>query len=445
MQIVQSAYFDAGWLQGLVLASCLLVQADSEAFFLPGLLSRSSARPRPLGHAHTRHQRQLLAAAPHRPHHPHPRRPARQVAAVFGAQPPARPQLRPRPRPRHPANTFRAPRLADPGAKMKLDFGGWKPINFDEQLPAKLKRGIKISDLQSVSESAPVTAGGVVTIDTAIAAAPPAQSDDLRHPAPAPAPAQAAVPHIASTLEQSVVYVDSSSDPVLSLLEANNPAVAPPYESSKPVFQSPQYIPRPAVPDKPQYPAPRPALPPQYEPAPAGPSTTPPPPSPSPRYSPAPATEKYPIVALITADSDVPEAEKFVQFSLNPAPAPAPAAPAAPAFQLLQTEQSLAPLARQPKEAEAQEAEAQEADELYYIYYQDPELDPSFGAKIPVERDASHQLGLDIPLYDYDEAAVYREARDQPGSPATAGLSSSSVTFNQNIGGRHSGFSYQLQ
>ena len=63
MQIVQSAYFDAGWLQGLVLASCLLVQADSEAFFLPGLLSRSSARPRPLGHAHTRHQRQLLAAA----------------------------------------------------------------------------------------------------------------------------------------------------------------------------------------------------------------------------------------------------------------------------------------------------------------------------------------------------------------------------------------------
>merc|ERR1719410_823319 len=72
---------------GLVLASCLLVQADSEAFFLPGLLSRSS----------------------------------------------------PRPRPRHPANTFRAPRLADPGAKMKLDFGGWKPINFDEQLPAKMK------------------------------------------------------------------------------------------------------------------------------------------------------------------------------------------------------------------------------------------------------------------------------------------------------------------
>merc|ERR1719410_138405 len=185
---------------GLVLASCLLVQADSEAFFLPGQLSRSSTRPRPLGHAHTRHQRQLLAAAPHRPHHPHPRRPSRQVATVFGAQPPARPQLRPRPRPRHPANTFRAPRLADPGAKMKLDFGGWKPINFDEQLPAKLKRGIKISDLQSVSESAPVTAGGVVTIDTAIAAAPPAQSDDLRPPAPAPAPAQAAVPHIVSTL-----------------------------------------------------------------------------------------------------------------------------------------------------------------------------------------------------------------------------------------------------
>merc|ERR1719250_71295 len=81
--------------------------------------------------------------------------------------------------------------------------------------------------------------------------------------------------------------------------------------------------------------------------------------------------------------------------------------------------------------------------------------------------------GLDIPLYDYDEAAsaeTFRSERDQPSyaesytnqrsarqpagyefdpEPAnpfykTSSKSSSSVSFNLNVGGKSSGFSYSL-
>ena len=83
------------------------------------------------------------------------------------------------------------------------------------------------------------------------------------------------------------------------------------------------------------------------------------------------------------------------------------------------------------------------SDDLYYIYYQDPELDPSYGVKIQSERDAKFLGldGLDIPLYDYDEAQLYRPERDQ----SAFGLkSSSSVSFKQNVNGKKSGFSYNL-
>ena len=139
--------------------------------------------------------------------------------------------------------------------------------------------------------------------------------------------------------------------------------------------------------------------------------------------------EKYPIVALITADSDVPENEKYVQFSINGgSPDSLPA-----------IDDDIKPNTRQPKEV-AKDV-TKESDELYYIYYQDPELDPSFGVKIQSERDTKY-LGLDIPLYDYDEAAdVYRSERSQPSFGAK---SSSSVSFKQNVGGKKSAFTYQL-
>ena len=360
---------------------------------------------------------------------------------------------------------------------MKLDYGGWTPIGFDEDLPAKLKRGIKIADLQSVSDSAhqQKTRDPIVTIDTAIASAPPAQSDDLHHHQPTQhtkhfpaAPQQPSQPiYIPSTADQSsIVYVDSSNAPVATynVLDANNPAVAPQYEpGNKPSFQAPQYIPRPAVPSKPYQPKPpQPTTPtptrkpsPRYQPKPTTKA------APAPRYQPAPAVppkyeepagavlpahvpshhgqhghnsvdnDKYPIVALITADSDVPDNEKFVQFSINGG--------SPDSLPVSDTIINLDSNTRNAKDV------AKESDELYYIYYQDPELDPSFGAKIQTERDASNYLGvegLDIPLYDYDEATDhFRQERDQPTFGAK---SSSSVSFKQNIGGQRSQFSYNL-
>ena len=86
------------------------------------------------------------------------------------------------------------------------------------------------------------------------------------------------------------------------------------------------------------------------------------------------------------------------------------------------------------------------SDELYYIYYQDPELDPSYGVKIQSERAAKFLGldGLDIPLYDYDEAQNYRPERDQAAFGPVNLQSSSSVSFKQNINGNKSGFSYSL-
>ena len=501
----------------MTLGSCLLAEADSEAFFLPNLLSRSGSRgsrqisrpqprPRPIRQTQFRHVSHV--PQPHHNRHVQPARPVRQNKAIFGN----------RPRPVHHQqhgvsgrqNNFAQPLRSDPGALMKLDFGGWKPINFDEELPSKLKRGIKISDLKTVSDS--VNSGKIVTIDSAIARAPKAESDpkpqvpvsahaaSVQPPVSHHSPSVSQVSHIRipSTADHSnIIYVDSSNDPVYyNLLDANNPAVAPKYEAAKPVFQSPQYIPRPAVPSKPIQPKPQkpavapryqpqpqkryqpqpvaPARPPPYDPAPA--PARPPPyeapvssvsyepasflqssapltPATAPAYepeqvaypvvsqlprkapspSPVPDTDKYPVVALITADSDVPEEEKFVQFSINGGSSGS--LPALPESQ---------PSTRQPKDV------AKESDELYYIYYQDPALDPNFGVKSERdERDARQQThvgldGLDIPLYDYEELTedLFRTERDQPSYGGRTG--SSRVSFRQNVGGKKSGFTYKL-
>ena len=486
----------------MTLGSCLLAEADSEAFFLPNLLSRSGSRgsrqisrpqprPRPIRQTQFRHVPHV--SQPHHNRHVQPPRPVRQTKAIFSN--------RPRPVHHHQQhgvsgrqNNFAQPLRSDPGALMKLDFGGWKPINFDEELPSKLKRGIKISDLKTVSDSA--NSGKIVTIDSAIARAPKAESDpkpqvsapaaSVQPPVSHHSPSVSQVSHIRipSTADHSnIIYVDSSNDPIYNLLDANNPAVAPKYEVAKPVFQSPQYIPRPAVPSKPIQPQPqKPAVAPRYQPQPAAPARPPPydpnpapalpppyeapassvsyepasflqssaplTPASAPAYepeqvaypvvsqlprkapSPAPDTDKYPVVALITADSDVPEEEKFVQFSINGG-----SLPALPESQ---------PSTRQPKDV------ANESDELYYIYYQDPALDPDFGVKSERdERDARQQKhvgldGLDIPLYDYEELTedLFRTERDQPSYGGRTG--SSRVSFRQNVGGKKSGFTYKL-
>jgi hypothetical protein len=202
--------------------------------------------------------------------------------------------------------------------------------------------------------------------------------------------------------------------------------------------------------------------------------------------------EEFPIVALITAESDVPENQKYVSFSIggsDNAGSPDTVAPpgeyqATKDTTRLAKDVSSGSVYVQPAET----AEIGKTDELYYIYYQDPELDPSYGVKIQSEREAKfieplvstldapsigQAPGLDIPLYDYDEAAsaeTFRSEREQPNyaesftnqrsarqpagyefDPAptnpfykTSSKSSSSVTFNLNVGGKTSGFSYSL-
>jgi len=381
-----------------------------------------------------------------------------------------------------------------------------------------------------------------------------------------------AVPYIPSTADNSVksspAYVTSNNapQPTYQVLEANNPAVAPKYEAPKPKFQTPQYLPRPAVP-KPLYKS-TPAPPPKYEPAPAiAPKYEPEPapqyeqpaaapryelsPAPAPAYEAAPAVsqesspalppvyeapsyqtvvtakpdpvilpaftpaptpfssdpaynqpqelygnnqfggEEFPIVALITAESDVPEHEKFVSFSIggtDNAGSPDSVAPPGE-YQATKDNTRLAKdVSSGSVYVQQAEAESGKTDELYYIYYQDPELDPSYGVKIQTEREAKFisapastldapgpgpAPGLDIPLYDYDEAAAaetFRSERDQPSyaesytnhrsarqpvgyefdpEPSnpfykTSSKSSSSVSFNLNVGGKTSGFSYSL-
>ena len=541
--------------QALLLLSLLSVAA-AEAFFLPSLDSvlrppslprlrlRPRAQPGLRNHRQPRRQnsyghKQYSQARPHYP----------VKAAPFV----------PRPTP--------APRPQDPGAGVKLDYGGWTAIGFDDSLPGQSVR------------SAPSFTPQIVTLEAAIAAAPPAQSDDLvdssyqqtaltpvqqvyEKPAPAPSyqpttsaykpdipsyqPAEASYQHA----EASYRPAEASYQPAApqqytapSSLEAvpavpYNPAVAPKYEAPAPQqYKAVPSFEAPAPP--PKYVKPNPA--PKYvKPSPVSkyikPSPTPkyvkPSPAPKyqkpsaapkyqsksndyaakyqkavsssaarntytppvtkrpevvvlPAYTPSPPvysnsqdspTNQYPIVAIITADSDVPEEQKYVSFSIggagnggSPDSLPSPGE--------YQATADTTRLAKDVSGVYVQPATEQQ-DELYYIYYQDPELDPSYGVKIQNTRSTQESEApllssaplQDLPIYDYDEAREpesfrriernqpsYRTARQQPDFRATSrygtdfgdsssssASSRSSVSFTTSVGGRSSGFSYQL-
>ena len=420
---------------------------------------------------------------------------------------------------------------ADPGANVKLDYGGWTAIGFDDSLPG-----------QKSKTSAAAAEPQIVTLDAAIAAAPAAQSDDLvfysqpapvyETPAPAPAyqqPAQpaktayqpAAKKYQASstygTAVPAVPYIPSTADVKHSSLDYNNPAVAPAYEAPIQKYEAVPSYQLPAPAPKYQKPSPTPKYqktttapkykkptivkyqklksskkyPKPYE-APVTsrpevvvlPAYTPSPPvfSPEPAYK-APETsfggEQFPIVALITADSPVPEDQKYVSFSIggaknggSPDSLPVPGE--------YQATQDNTRLAKDVNGVYVQPATADQ-DELYYIYYQDPELDPSYGNKIQKTRQVDfaeaplstldarkviHAAPLaDFPVYDYDEAReadtarieraepVYsRRSRQEPsfrsrsryGTDFTSSTSRSSVSFTTSVGGKSSGFSYHL-
>ena len=230
----------------------------------------------------------------------------------------------------------------------KLSYGGWKPIGFSEDSARTKHRDV------------------IVTIDSAIASAPEAESDDLAASA--------------------------------------GPAVPPPYEAPAPVYVTPKARPAPA-----------------YDPSPMSALAVAPVPI-APVYSPAPAAVILP--------------------SYTPAPVTFSSNGGSPDSLLSYADTSIEsePNNRLTKDV-AKDAE-EEDDELFYLYYRDlePKTEQTRDAEVPKHLGVH---GLDFPLYDTEDLYdVYRPERDQVGPFGVQ--SSSSVSFNQNIGGRESGFSYTI-
>jgi hypothetical protein len=133
-----------------------------------------------------------------------------------------------------------------------------------------------------------------------------------------------------------------------------------------------------------------------------------------PNYTPAPDTydplsfgdKEFPIISLITDESDIPEEEKYVSFSIG-------------------SESKYNPQYKKNADANkiaTNSGEESRQDELYYIYYQDPveeEAKTNYGKRNTVK--AQHVAAgeaapaHDIPLYDYDDAEIdlLRQPRGQ--------------------------------
>ena len=188
-----------------------------------------------------------------------------------------------------------------------------------------------------------------------------------------------------------------------------------------------------------------------------------------PSYTPAPSAydpnsfggEEFPIISLITGDSDVAEEDQFVAFSFGGEyNAPVKYQNTREASQLAEEVSSGSVYVQNP-------AEGVSNDELYYIYYQDPELDPSYGSKVENKRniapearpilstlDASGVKPIapanDIPLYDYEDAGLeyVRDSRQPQSEEYFSNYKNigghSSVSFSTEVNGKESGFSYHL-
>lgn len=161
--------------------------------------------------------------------------------------------------------------------------------------------------------------------------------------------------------------------------------------------------------------------------------------------------EEFPIVSLLTGDSDIPEDEKYVSFTFGSEPGQYQAT--ADSSDLAQEVGSGSVYVQNP---------GLDNDELYYIYYQDPDQDPNYGTRVDAKRSAAPgpsatpEAGAaaaparDIPLYDYEDADIeyLRDTREQPAEEYFGNYQNigghSSVSVNFNVGGKASGFSYNL-
>ena len=269
-----------------------------------------------------------------------------------------RPSVQPT-QPAQPTQPKKPARLVNNPEPFKLSYGGWKPIGFSEDSARSKPRDV------------------IVTIDSAIASAPEAESDDL--------------------------------------MASAGPAVPPPYEAPSTVYVTPKAKPAPA---------------PAYDPSPMSALAIAPVPA-APVYSPVPAAPVY-----------SPAPHSVILPSYTPAPStlsPGSSNGGSPDSLLSYADASIESNTRLTKDV----TKDTNSDELFYLYYRNQDH------KTEYTRDAglSQHLGvrgLDFPLYDYEDIYdVYRAERDLAQGPFGV-QSSSSVTFNQNIGGHKSGFSYTI-
>jgi len=179
--------------------------------------------------------------------------------------------------------------------------------------------------------------------------------------------------------------------------------------------------------------------------------------------------EQFPIISLITAESDVPEAEKYVSFTFgsgNTNKAKNTNIPvhyentADDTRELVVTAPPATVFTRSTTTQNTIAGNSDgKKDELYYIYYQDPDQDPAYGVRLDSEHrsgrsDFGHQPSKrassvlpDTQKEDkeVEEADTPHTSRLEPTYRTRANRPGQSrVSFNFNVGGKTSGFSYNL-
>ena len=235
-----------------------------------------------------------------------------------------------------------------PKRPQKLDFSGWKPIGFEDDKPKASYNAPQSAYKSPASSSSPSykapVVSDVVTVDVAIANAPPAESDDglgLLGGVYSEPPPEPIVKEEPEYVRHSSPAVPSPAKPVNVPSSYGAPVPAVPY---KPQPAVPQYKPKPsykapapkykAASPAPKYNAPAPA--PQYEaPAPAPQYESPAPapaynaPAPAPQYeapAPAPAYNAPVPAPAYNAPAPAPQYEAPAPAPQYSAPSPTPAA-----------------------------------------------------------------------------------------------------------------------
>jgi len=146
------------------------------------------------------------------------------------------------------------------------------------------------------------------------------------------------------------------------------------------------------------------------------------------------AGEEFPIEALITADSDIPENEKYVSFSLDNSQKDFGALEyqaTRDTSQLAKDVSSGSVFVQQP-----------EKEDLYYVFYQEPELDEDNEITGPTSKNPTDYIFNSISIPDNE--GDYRHGRSSSSESQLSNDKSSRVTFLQNVGGKTSSYEYKF-